>query len=271
MKHVNFKNFKKFIFALSSLSACLISNEIKAEQLISGNFETSLSTNSITDTNNDDSLSQDFSLSLYHMFDKKRLLLDTSITKDWRGDQELNLNDPSLQFSHPIYENEYSAVSMSESALIGISEESRKNTTLLFNTRFTLNFLLKDKAFDTDGFRMTYSPSLRKSFHRNQTTASGRSNFEWTLAHKLNINFDFLEKYYLGANVSYQRSWTYGTSYRDRIDHAQNIGINITENTYGEIGHSYGASPLTPDGKDYRVNFYDPRSSSVYISFGYSF
>lgn len=205
------------------------------------------------------------------MFDKNRLLLDSSLSKEWQGEQKWSLNDPSLAYTIPIEDGEYSAVSISQSVLIGLSEESRKNTTLLFNARLSGNFTLKDKAFALDGFKLAYSPSIRKSFHRNETTASGRSNFEWTLAHKITANYDFLEKYYIGASLSYQRSWTYGTSYRDRIDHSQNIGMSFTENTSGEIGHSYGASPLTPDGKDYRVNFYDPRSSTVYISIGFSF
>lgn len=256
---------------LFSLGILLYSPFLKAELPISGALETSLGTNSLTDTNNGDSLSQDFALTLYRMFDKKRLLLETSVSKDWKDEQKWTVNDPSLAFSHPLYDGEFTAISMSESMLIGVSEESRKNTTFLFNARVTGNFSLKDKAFSVDGLRMVYSPSLRKSFHRNVTTAAGRSNFEWTLAHKLTFNYEFLEKYYLGASVSYQRSWTYNNNERDRIDHTQSIGMNFTDSFSGEIGHSYGASPLTPDGKDYRVNFYDPRFSTVYISLGFSF
>lgn len=252
-------------------TATLYSKASLAELPFSGNFETSLSTNSLTETNNNDSLSQDFSLSLYRMFENKRLLIENSISKDWKDEQKWTYNDPSLVFSHPLFDGEYNAVSASESVLMGLSEESRKNTTLLFNARGTLNFTLKDKAFALPGFRFIYSPSLRKSFHKNETTASGRSNFEWTLAHKVTANYDFLEKYYIGASLSYQRSWTYSNNERDRVDHTQNIGVNINESTYAELGHSYGASPLTPDGKDYRVNFYNPAFSTLYISIGFSF
>lgn len=271
MKSLFLSYHLRAIFSLLLMGIVFNSPLSKAELPISGALETSLGTNSLTDTNNGDSLSQDFSLSLYRMFDKRRLLLESSVTKDWKDEKKWTLNDPSLVFSQPLDDNEFMALSLSQSALVGLSEESRKNTTFLFNLRFSGNFTLKDKVFMLDGFRMVYSPSIRKSFHRNETTASGRSNFEWTLAHKLSFNYEFLEKFYLGASASYQRSWTYGTNYRDRIDHAQSIGMNFTENLSGEIGHSYGASPLTPDGKDYRVNFYDPRSSTVYISLGFSF
>lgn len=271
MKRATSSFHRNVILTLFSLGTIFYSTASFAELPFSGALETSLGTNSLTDTNNGDSLSQDFSLSLYKMFDKKRLLVESSVTKDWKDEQKWTLNDPSLVFSHPLEDNEFSAISLSESVLIGASEESRKNTTFLFNLRLSGNFTLKDKAFLIDGFRMVYSPSIRKSFHRNETTASGRSNFEWTLAHKLSFNYDFLEKFYIRASASYQRSWTYGTNYRDRIDHAQSIGMSFTENLSGEIGHSYGSSPLTPDGKDYRVNFYDPRSSTVYISLGFSF
>lgn len=264
-------NQKVFLKTYVAIVCTVISFGIFAELPIKGSLDTSLNTNSLTNSTDDYSLSQDFSLTLYRMFDKNRLLFESSVTKDWRGEQEWTINDPTIAFSHPVYDNEFQSISLSESALIGVSKEARKNTTLLTSLRFGANFTLKDKAFDFTGFKMVYAPTLRKSIHRQETTRSGRSNFEWTLAHKLSANYEFSEIYYVGATISYQRSWTYSQNHRDRIDHAQMIGMSFNESTYGEIGHSYGASPLTPSGKDYRVNFYDPRFSTVYISIGYSF
>lgn len=205
------------------------------------------------------------------MFDKNRLLLQNSVSKDWQGEQKWTYNDPTLMFSHPLYEEGTKSVSLSETLLFGLSEESRKNTTLLTSFRITPSFNFKKGSFPLENLTFSYAPSIRKSFHREEVGASGRSNFEWTLSHKFTLSYSFLEKYYLTGSVSYQRSWTYQQTDRDRIDHAQAIGMDVTDNVSLEFGHSYGSSPLTPDGKDFRVNFYDPRFSTVYLSLGLSF
>ncbi len=262
---------KKFLLVLVAFYFSSISFAEETKLPFSGSFDTSLNTNSLNNPNNEQSLDQDFSLTLFKMFDKDRLLLESSVNKNWKEEQKWTLNDPTLAYTHFLYDHELYSLSFSESLLFGISEEARKNTTLVTSLRLSPSISIKEKVFGITGLKTSYNIGLRKNFHQNETAASSRSNFEWILSNRLTLNYSFLEKYYVQTYVNYQRSRTYQGTKRDRVDHAQSLGMSFTDSLSGEIGHSYGASPLTPDGKDYRVNFYDPRYSTVYISFGISF
>lgn len=264
LKNLSLKNVMTF-FSLS-----FIVTNAQAENFLNGSLETSFNTNSLN-SHQDESYSQDFSLTLYKMFEKNRLLFQASVSKDWQGELEWTYNDPTLMFSHPLYEEGTKSVTLSETLLFGVSEESRKNTTLLTSFRITPSFNFKKGSFPIENLTFSYAPSIRKSFHREKVGANGRSNFEWTLAHKFTLSYSFLEKYYLSGSVNYQRSWTYHQTDRDRIDHRQALGMDINDKLSFELGHSYGGSPLTPNGKDFRVNFYDPRFSTIYVSLGLSF
>jgi hypothetical protein len=263
-------NHKKQKYTLLFFSLFFYQSEIFAESFLNGSLETSFNANSLN-RHEDESYSQDFSLTLYKMFEKNRLLLQNSVSKDWQGEQKWSYNDPTLMFSHPIYEEGTKSVSLSETMLFGFSDDSRKNTTLLTSLRITPTFNFKKGSFPIEDLTFSYAPSLRKSFHQEKVGANGRSNFEWTLAHKFSLSYSFLEKYYLSGSLSYQRSWTYHQTDRDRVDHAEALGMDLSSNISLELGHSYGSSPLTPDGKDFRVNFYDPRFSTIYVSLGLSF
>ncbi len=256
---------KKLVFAVLVLPFTLV----RAFEL-KGSLDTSLNSNSVNPAY-DRTISQDFTLNLNTKISELFINLENSVSKEYTQEKNLNYNDPILSFSYPIFNNDKLKIKINERNIFGLSKESRKDTTLLTSINLYPSFTFTEQFLNLKGLSLTYTPTLRKNFFRNQITATGKSNYSWSYSNKLALMYEINNYISFSLNGTYQRSYTYQKNSRDRIIHQEAIGLNFNERLSGEIGHLYRASALSPDGQQYQINSYDSRYSTVYLSFSYGF
>jgi len=110
---------------------------------------------------------------------------------------------------------------------------------------------------------LTYTLTGTRNFHGYTVTADGDPNVQYSLGHKLTIDYEFIEKWTLSFIGSYKDGWTYKgfqhSSYTNEIDIGRQIGKYWTLSA--GIGNEGGA--FNANGTESNIKVYDKNTTVV--------
>jgi hypothetical protein len=196
-----------------------------------------------------------------------------SFNKDYRGEQQLDLNDLSLGLSTPlgsVLENNL-LFKVSLVSTIPLSEYSRKWSKLYTAVTVAPSAIVKLDALGLSGVTVVYSLRASLFFHQYKTAYTGMANTQYAVGNSVALSYSPIDKLSLSVNSSYGRNFTYDGVSRDGVQVGENISFSATDSISISVGHVNGGSPLATNGREVEINIYDRESSTVYGEISYGF
>jgi hypothetical protein len=122
------------------------------------------------------------------------------------------------------------------------------------------------------GVSLVYGISGSVLFHKYETAViKGASNTHYILGNKFIVIYQFTDKFALGFDNRYSRSYTYQNNTKDTFIFDQSLSYGVTKNITSSIGHNNQGSALGINGTDNNIEFYNERTSTVYFALEMAF
>lgn len=202
---------------------------------------------------------------IYQLPFKISTSLVLSASKGLTGTREFDLDDGVLSASKPLLKRGEFRSGLAISALIPLSESSKKNRLLA--TAITVSSSNTYSPGKLKGFSFSLTPSARSYFFEIEVAKSGSSNPQFRTGLSTAVNYAITSQLIFGAKFEYLRYFTYlGSSY-DRYSNSQTLTYTFS-NYSMTLGHSIGGDPLAVNGVDQKIELFDSNQSSIYATLG---
>lgn len=262
------------------LITCLISSSWAQEKSqsssdklykdLSVSLESTLNSNLYKTSSTDHSLDSDVGATAVILLNNGgAVFLALAGNKDLKGERKFLMADTALGLSTPLYSEELVKISLSSTAILPTSKNSRENAHLQAGLSLAPKFTFI--ATDIPGLTIAVSPGFRYNLHKYNTALSGSSNTEMQGSAKLTLAYSFLEKWSLKADSTYIKRITYRGSESDVYQFLQELSYQFSNGLGLSLGHVNAGSPLAADGVTTDIDFFNERSSKVYTGIGFSF
>ncbi len=193
--------------------------------------------------------------------------LDSSASKDLSGERTFGINNSAFSAGASLYKpNDDFSISGKLSITIPLSEKSTDYQYLTTALGLSTTFMLKA----SDSVTLTYLPKGTLNFHEYKTALDTTSNYHYTLAHTLNMDYAISDSFTLSLLGKYTRLTTYSGNSKDNYKFEQSIAYDFEPYTIA-LGHTLGGSPLAANGVETEIKLYDANDSTIYAQFGISF
>lgn len=207
------------------------------------------------------------SLSVSYITEFGSFTLGSSFYKSFVDEREAQMNDSSFSFSFKGIELTKGLYTASKMSLkIPTSELSRDYANLRTGASFSQVLSVGDNILRVKDLSLLTILGGVKNFHKYKTSLTGSSNTSHSLSAVAYLSYSVTEEFYLSLGGTYVKGWTYENNTRDLYSFSQAMGYSFSPRYNLEIGHEFGGTPLSPDGKNVEIEFFDERDSSVYAS-----
>lgn len=231
------------------------------------------------------------SSSLHQMDDPRRVVVNTTsigvkfrlrngvsistklaMGKKLTGMRNQSLKDSYISVSKNLLKiSESLNLSGSAVVLMPISEYSREVSMLQTGYYLSPTLSLDLSKAGLKGFGLSYSPSFSQKFHRMEVTTGGSSNTQFSLGHSAGLSYSPAEKWSLGIDGSYAKSYTYQGNESDSYSIDQYVSYAPIKNLGLSLSHSRGGNVLAANGKDYDIELFNADNSSVAFGLNYTY
>ncbi len=191
----------------------------------------------------------------------------TSFSKELTNEREAYMGDSSFSFSRNVASPTKGIVSFgSLSFKIPTSEGSKDYAKLRTGVSLSEGISISDEILPLKNFSILTILGATKNFHEFKTSLTGRSNTSYSLSGVAYLTYSATDKLYFNLGGTYMKGWTYENNTKDLYSFSQAVGYSFTSAFNLEVGHEFGGSPLSPNGRKTEIEFFDERDSSVYAS-----
>ena len=229
--------------------------------------------------------------SLHQMDDPRRVVVNTTsigvkfrlrngvsistklaMGKKLTGMRNQSLKDSYISVSKNLLKiSESLNLSGSAVVLMPISEYSREVSMLQTGYSLSPTLSLDLSKAGLKGFGLSYSPSFSQKFHRMEVSAGGSSNTQFSFGHSAGLSYSPAEKWSLGIDGSYAKSYTYQGNESDSYSIDQYVSYAPIKNLGLSLSHSRGGNVLAANGKDYDIELFNADNSSVAFGLNYTY
>ncbi|WP_419171946.1 hypothetical protein [Halobacteriovorax sp.] len=191
----------------------------------------------------------------------------TSMSKSFVDERKSNINDSSFSYSRKAARPFEGVVSFgSISAGIPTSKVSRRATNLRTKLSISEGLSISDSVMRVKNLSALLILAASKNFHEYKTSLYGTSNTSYSVSSIAYLTYSFTDSFYLSLGGTYAKGWTYENNTKDLYSFSQSMGYSFSPTYNLEVGHEFGGTPLSPDGKDVEIDLFDERESSVYAT-----
>lgn len=191
----------------------------------------------------------------------------TSLSKSFVDERKTTMNDSSFSYSRKALKPMDGIVSFGSLAVgLPTSKTSRKVSNLRTKISVSEGLSISDSVTRIDNLSALLILAASKNFHEYKTSMLGSSNTSYSLSSVAYLTYSATESLYLTLGGTYAKGWTYENNTRDLYSFSQAIGYSFSPTYNLEVGHEFGGTPLSPDGKDVEIDLFDERDSSVYAT-----
>jgi hypothetical protein len=213
--------------------------------------------------------SQDMDLSLglaAPISTRNSLSISASANKNLKDERKFSLQDPFIGHSFRLNKEKGTTnISIGERIYFPVSDESKKNSEL--RTRLSAGPSLKtDLSEYIRGLNLNYRIYGDVFFNKYETAVTGTSNSHYLIGNRFIVDYAFNDKFSLGLDNLYSRSYTYQNNTKDTFVFDQSIGYAATAHISLAIGHNNSGNALAIDGRASNVDIYNERTSTVYLA-----
>lgn len=216
---------------------------------------------SLQDTDSVDySSSADIEATLNAVYNKTRYSLSAGASKALTGERKLMASNAYLAAARSLHKfNDHLSLNGSATATIPLSEAAKDYQRQITGFSFAPSLSYRSDF----GLTLTYALKGTVNLHKYETSMSGSSNYQYNASNTLTAIYQFNSGFYIFANASYSRLFTYQGNTSDRYRFMQLVGYPI--DIYDiSIGHVMGGSPLAANGIENEVRFFDSRDSTIF-------
>jgi hypothetical protein len=194
-----------------------------------------------------------------------------SANKNLKDERKFLFQDPYLGHAFRLNKEKGNTnIHFGERVYIPVSEESKKNTEL--KTRVSVGPSIKsDLSEYVRGLTVNYRVYGDIFLNRYETAADGNPNSRYLFGNRFIIDYSFTDKFSLGLDNSYSRSYTYNNNTKDTFVFDQSLSYAATKHISISIGHNNNGNALAIDGTASNVEIYNERSSTVYFALEMAF
>lgn len=191
----------------------------------------------------------------------------TAVYKSFVDEKKANISDSTFSYSRKSLQPIKGIVSFgSVSGLIPTSKTSRKVTNLTTKLSVSEGLSISDSVTRIENLSALLILGASKNFHEYKTSMTGSSNTSYSLSAIAYLTYSLTDELYMSLGGTYAKGWTYENNTKDLYSFSQSVGYSISPTLNLEVGHEFGGTPLSPDGKNVEIDLFDERESSVYTS-----
>ncbi|MFG1498594.1 hypothetical protein ABMA70_00205 [Halobacteriovorax sp. XZX-3] len=199
--------------------------------------------------------------------DKGSFAAKTTVSKDFVDERKSRISDTSVSFTRKASQPFDGVVSFGTASLkLPTSKVSRKYSKLQAGISLSEGLSIADSVIGIKDLSALVILGASKNFHEYETTMTGSSNTSYSLSSVAYLTYSVSDALYLSLGGTYMKGWTYQNNTKDAYSFSQAIGYSFGPKYNLEVGHEFGGTPLSPDGKKVVIDLFDERDSSVYAS-----
>lgn len=205
---------------------------------------------------------------IFNLKNNLRLSLKTSLSKDHVGYQDTNLSNTSLSLKFPNKSlNKNNTLLTSIISTLPTSESAYRDTSFRGSLGIS-NVLINSSINKVTGL---YFLSLKKNFHKYQTTNLFTENSEYLLSSGSLLSTAINGDINISVSGFYNLGWSYTKSLKTSFSISEELTYTIDKNSYISLGHSNSGNALRANGTDNNIEVFNSDSSIFYSSYSKKF
>lgn len=256
--------------AQSTTSFSEVSTKITKEKKFSVSATLTQETNLEESSSSSDESATTLELSpSYRISSKAKIEALLAAEKSANGAQETKILNTTLYLKRdPIALGPNTNLSLTLQGLLPTEEEAREKSSLQGALGGSARATHKFKTFGKNS-SASYAINSYKFIHQFDRNSSRDANLSYRFRHLANYDIDLNAKFSLSLGGYYQHAYTYQNVVREVYLLEQSLSYVVSENFSVALAHSTSGSLFEDNGKDWNLDFYNDRASTVGLSLTY--
>ena len=206
----------------------------------------------------------------YRLHPNWTLGMTLSASKDWTGEGEVALLDPSIKLSRSAFTlNSIFSAAPAFGIVVPLSERTRDRESMLTAVRPSLRVnadLSRVKKSVIQDLSLMYELAVSRAFHQYSTSTTGSVNTAWRLSNYFSASYAISSKFSFSGEFVRASGWSYQGGARHSFSLGQSLNYDFDPRVSLSIGHSNEGDVLRANGLDSNVSIFDSNSSRVFTS-----